>query len=149
MKNEKPFSFVGFEWILVSYSIWYQEISLFSKKFLFYNFLSLGLFHCIFQIFFREEKAQAVDDSLPKIVDSTLPGWGSWTSSAELTEKKTTTKTKRPRFNKRLLFKVPKAPPRKDANKGHVIINEEKSNKLKEHLVCFDAFALITCHQKI
>lgn len=121
----------------------------FFKKVFVLQFPKFRSFSLHFSNFFREEKAQAVDDSLPKIVDSTLPGWGSWTSSAELTEKKTTTKTKRPRFNKRLLFKVPKAPPRKDANKGHVIINEEKSNKLKEHLVCFDAFALMTCHEKI
>lgn len=71
---------------------------------------------------------------MPKVEDTSLPGWGSWAGPAEL-EKRQAPKAKLPRLNKRLLFKLPKAPPRKDSNKGHVIINEDKTNKFKEHLV--------------
>ncbi|XP_065220543.1 U3 small nucleolar RNA-associated protein 14 homolog A [Planococcus citri] len=82
---------------------------------------------------FEEEKQQAIDESLPKEVDLTLPGWGSWTSGT--IQEKEAKRPKRKRINKRLLFRVPKAPPRKDANKGHVVINETKNDKIKEHMV--------------
>lgn len=39
------------------------------------------------------------------------------------------------RKRKRFLIKAPPAPPRKDANRGDVIINEEKDKKIKEHQV--------------
>ena len=72
---------------------------------------------------------------MPKEVDLTLPGWGSWTSNS--IQEKEAKRPKRKRINKRLLFRVPKAPPRKDANKGHVVINEEKNDKIKEHMVVY------------
>lgn len=93
--------------------------------------------------FAREEKQQAIDESQPKEVDLSLPGWGSWTSSS--IQSREARKPKRKRLNKRLLFRVPKAPPRKDANKGHVIINEEKNDKIKEHMVFFLSHLSCTC----
>lgn len=64
-----------------------------------------------------------------------MPGWGAWADSKTIQEAPKNRKFKRSRTNKRLLFRTPKAPPRKDSNKGHVIINEDKSIKMKEHLV--------------
>lgn len=76
-----------------------------------------------------------MEHSKAQLVDKTLPGWGSWTG-ASIQKNNNSEKPKRSKINKRLLYKIPKVPPRKDSNKGHVIINEDKNNKFKEHLVC-------------
>lgn len=87
-----------------------------------------------FITYYSEEKKKTDAESESQIVDLSLPGWGTWTGAATI-ERDQFQKAKRSKINKRLLFKLPKAPPRKDSNKGHVIINEEKNNKFKEHLV--------------
>ncbi|XKL69575.1 hypothetical protein PGB90_007344 [Kerria lacca] len=83
---------------------------------------------------FKKEKNEIVEHSKAQLVDKTLPGWGSWTG-ASIQKNNNSEKPKRSKINKRLLYKIPKVPPRKDSNKGHVIINEDKNNKFKEHLV--------------
>ncbi|GJQ72186.1 hypothetical protein Trydic_g3278 [Trypoxylus dichotomus] len=75
---------------------------------------------------FEQDKKNEVDKDKPKDIDLTLPGWGSW-GGKDLPVPK--------RKKKRLIIKVPKEVPRKDMNKGHLIINESGNDKLKSHLV--------------
>nr|XP_034189957.1 U3 small nucleolar RNA-associated protein 14 homolog A [Osmia lignaria] len=75
---------------------------------------------------FRKEKEQEIEQSRPKDIDLTLPGWGNWGGK--------NVKASR-RKRKRLIIKVPKDIPRKDENKGDVIIFEEEKSKIKQHLV--------------
>lgn len=85
----------------------------------------------------RQEKTAAVEDSLPKDINLSLPGWGSWTGGKNknnVDDRKNNPKRAWIK-NKRLLFKLPVAPPRKDSNKGFVIIHEDKDPKLRQHLV--------------
>ena len=82
---------------------------------------------------FVKEKSEIEDAAKPKDVDLSLPGWGSWAGvGIKPSEKK----------KKALTKKADPAPPRKDRNLSHVIINEEKSklfsknqvgNEKKEH----------------
>lgn len=57
-----------------------------------------------------------------------LPGWGNWAGP-------NIKKSKVKRKNKLLILNFPKDAPRKDENKGDVIIFEGSNEKLKEHLV--------------
>lgn len=57
-----------------------------------------------------------------------LLGWGSWAGA-------NIKKSKAVRKKKRFILKFPKDAPRKDENKGDVIIFEGDNEKLKEHLV--------------
>ncbi|XP_012149194.1 U3 small nucleolar RNA-associated protein 14 homolog A [Megachile rotundata] len=75
---------------------------------------------------FRKEKEEEVEKSRPKDIDLTLPGWGSWGGKNIKISK---------RKKKRFVLKIPKDAPRKDENKGDVIIFEEDKPKMKEHLV--------------
>lgn len=82
---------------------------------------------------FVKEKSEIEDAAKPKDVDLSLPGWGSWAGvGIKPSEKK----------KKAFTTKADPAPPRKDRNLSHVIINEEKSklfsknqvgNEKKEH----------------
>lgn len=67
---------------------------------------------------FVKEKSDLEDASKPKDIDLSLPGWGCWGGAGI-----------KPSERKKKLFtkKADPAPPRKDKDLSHVIINEEKS----------------------
>nr|XP_023028050.1 U3 small nucleolar RNA-associated protein 14 homolog A [Leptinotarsa decemlineata] len=75
---------------------------------------------------FQKEKAAEIEKDTPKNIDLNLPGWGSW-AGGNIDPNK--------RKRKRFIFKVPKAMPRKDDNKGSLIINEKAQSKIKPLLV--------------
>lgn len=75
---------------------------------------------------FKKDKAKVIDEDTPKDIDLTLPGWGSWAGSGIKPSK---------RKNRRLILKMPPVPPRKDQNKGSLIINEKAQSKIKPLLV--------------
>ncbi|KAK2575960.1 hypothetical protein KPH14_007321 [Odynerus spinipes] len=75
---------------------------------------------------FRKEKEEEIKKSQPEDIDLSLPGWGSWGGTSI---KPSTRKTKQ------FIIKVPKDLPRKDENKGDVIIIEEENAKIREHQV--------------
>ncbi len=76
---------------------------------------------------FEDEKRQQIDDEDEKVVDNTLPGWGSWTGDG-------LSKKARARNKGRFLTKTEgiNAADRKDAKLEKVIINEKRVKK-----VCF------------
>lgn len=73
---------------------------------------------------FKQEKEEAIEEEGDKIVDNTLPGWGSWTGAG--------ISKKQQKRQKRVLTKVEGVRPeqRKDARLGHVIINEKRVKKV-------------------
>ncbi|KAK2737702.1 hypothetical protein FQN57_007450 [Myotisia sp. PD_48] len=77
---------------------------------------------------FNQEKKEIVEEEDDKVVDTTLPGWGSWTGSglskAEKRQVKTSTK----------LVKGLAADQRKDAKLDRVIINEKRIKKNNKYL---------------
>ncbi|KAJ8672841.1 hypothetical protein QAD02_004101 [Eretmocerus hayati] len=75
---------------------------------------------------FRKEKEEEIKKSQPEDVDLRLPGWGSWGGK----DIKQSARKKR-----RFILKFPKEAPRRDENKGDVVIIEEKCPKIKRHLV--------------
>ncbi|XP_031831008.1 U3 small nucleolar RNA-associated protein 14 homolog A isoform X2 [Nomia melanderi] len=75
---------------------------------------------------FRNEKKEWVKDSQPKDIDLTLPGWGSWGgTNVKVSNRKT----------KRFILKFPKDAPRRDENKGNVIIFEDSKAKIRQHQI--------------
>lgn len=75
---------------------------------------------------FAKEKSDVVDQDKPKNIDLSLPGWGSWGGkNIEPSKWK----------KKRFLIKMPKDLPRRDQNKGNLILNEHKDKKIKQHQV--------------
>ncbi|XP_063982466.1 U3 small nucleolar RNA-associated protein 14 homolog A [Diachasmimorpha longicaudata] len=75
---------------------------------------------------FRREKEDEIKKSQPEDLDLRLPGWGSWGGkniSQSLRKKR------------RFIMKFPKDAPRKDENKGDVIIVEDGNTEIKRHLV--------------
>lgn len=72
---------------------------------------------------FQQENADENDKNQPKDIDLTLPGWGSWGGSGI-----------KPR-SKKLIIKFPKEEQRREENKGHVIIVDEKNDGLRKHQV--------------
>ena len=75
---------------------------------------------------FVKEKSEIEDADKPKDVDLSLPGWGTWAGvGIKPSEKKKKAFTK----------KANPAPPRKDKNFSHVIINEEKSKLFSKNQV--------------
>ena len=75
---------------------------------------------------FVKEKSEVENAAKPKDVDLSLPGWGSWAGvGIKPSEKKKKAFTK----------KADPAPPRKDRNLSHVIINEEKSKLFSKNQV--------------
>ncbi|XP_026496030.1 U3 small nucleolar RNA-associated protein 14 homolog A [Vanessa tameamea] len=76
---------------------------------------------------FRQEKEDEINNDTPKNVDLTLPGWGQWGGKGVKTKP---SKRKNNRF-----IKAPPKVPRRDENKGDIIINEIKIPKLVSHKV--------------
>ncbi|EFA08495.1 U3 small nucleolar RNA-associated protein 14 homolog A [Tribolium castaneum] len=75
---------------------------------------------------FAKEKQDEVDRDKPKDIDLSLPGWGSWGGTNIKVNK---------RKKRRFTIKAPPKVPRRDDNKGTLIINEKAQNKIKEHMV--------------
>ncbi|XP_019617199.1 PREDICTED: U3 small nucleolar RNA-associated protein 14 homolog A-like [Branchiostoma belcheri] len=75
---------------------------------------------------FVEEKRKAEEAGKPKDIDLFMPGWGNWGGVGVKVDPK-----KRTRFRK----KAPPPKPRLDWGLHHVIINEDKDEKLKTHQV--------------
>jgi U3 small nucleolar RNA-associated protein 14 len=73
---------------------------------------------------FEREKEEAIEEEGDKVIDNTLPGWGSWTGAG--------ISKKQQKRQKRFLTKVEGIKPeqRKDAKLGHVIINEKRVKKV-------------------
>ncbi|XP_045775005.1 U3 small nucleolar RNA-associated protein 14 homolog A [Maniola jurtina] len=75
---------------------------------------------------FRQEKEDEINNDTPKDIDLTLPGWGSWGGKGVKAPKR-----KRNRF----IGKPAPKMPRRDKNKGDIIINEFQNPKLAAHKV--------------
>ncbi|XP_023937111.2 U3 small nucleolar RNA-associated protein 14 homolog C [Bicyclus anynana] len=75
---------------------------------------------------FRQEKEDEKNQDISKDIDLTLPGWGSWGGKGVKA-----TKRKRNRFIGKPIPKMP----RRDDNKGDIIINEFKNSQLDAHKV--------------
>ncbi|KAI2607998.1 small-subunit processome [Hypoxylon sp. NC1633] len=78
---------------------------------------------------FEQEKAAAEEEDDDKVVDNTLPGWGSWVGDGVSNREKK-------RHQGRFLTKVEgvKRKDRKDAKMKHVIINEKRTKKNDKYL---------------
>lgn len=87
-------------------------------------------------MFCRKEKEEEVKKDGVGDVDLTLPGWGSWGGH----NMKPLSRRKRKKF----VIKFPKAIPRKDTNRGNVIINEDADKPVKDHQVRFILVLVIT-----
>lgn len=75
---------------------------------------------------FDKEKSEEIEKSKPQDIDLSLPGWGTWGGKdIKIPQRK----------HKRFILKFPKKLPRKDDNKGKLIIKEDANTKVKEHLV--------------
>ncbi|KAL1854642.1 hypothetical protein Plec18170_004733 [Paecilomyces lecythidis] len=77
---------------------------------------------------FEQEKQDVIEDEGDKVVDNTLPGWGSWAGEG--------VSKKQQKRQKRFLSTVEGVKPdkRKDARLGHVIINEKRVKKNVKYL---------------
>ncbi|XP_072392881.1 U3 small nucleolar RNA-associated protein 14 homolog A-like [Diabrotica undecimpunctata] len=75
---------------------------------------------------FEKEKAAEIEKDTPKDIDLNLPGWGSW-AGVNIDSSK--------RKRKRFIIKMPKKFPRRDDNKGSLIINEDAQSKITPLLV--------------
>ncbi|OJJ62454.1 hypothetical protein ASPSYDRAFT_145187 [Aspergillus sydowii CBS 593.65] len=77
---------------------------------------------------FEQEKLDTVEDEGDKVIDETLPGWGSWTGDGVSRKEK--------QRQKRILTKVEGIKPekRKDAKLSRVIINEKRIKKNNKYL---------------
>ncbi|CAH0400963.1 unnamed protein product [Chilo suppressalis] len=75
---------------------------------------------------FRQEKEDEAKKDQPTDIDLSLPGWGSWGGKGVKAPKR-----KRNRF----ILKAPPKMPRRDENKGDVIIKEYKDPKMAVHKV--------------
>ncbi|KAL3274065.1 hypothetical protein HHI36_015484 [Cryptolaemus montrouzieri] len=71
---------------------------------------------------FSKEKSNEIAKNKPKDINLTLPGWGNWGGTGIVPSK---------RKQKRFVVKAPKKVPRRDDNKGFLIINEDATKKLK------------------
>lgn len=75
---------------------------------------------------FRKEKEEVTEKSQSQSVDMSLPGWGEWGGkNLPVSSRK----------KRRFIIKFPKVASRKDANKGGVIINEDKNDRVVSHQV--------------
>lgn len=82
---------------------------------------------------FEAEKRQTIEDEDEKVVDNTIPGWGSWTGDG-------LSKKERARNSGRFLTKSEgiKEQNRKDAKLERVIINEKRVKKVSHITPIFD-----------
>ncbi|KAL4777049.1 Utp14 protein-domain-containing protein [Aspergillus nidulans var. acristatus] len=78
---------------------------------------------------FEQEKLDTIEDEGDKVLDETLPGWGSWTGDG--------ISRKERKRQKRVLTKVEGVKPenRKDAKLSRVIINEKRIKKVNSQLL--------------
>jgi len=82
-------------------------------------------FKCFFSLI-RKEKEEVTDKSQPQSVDMSLPGWGEWGGkNLPVSSRK----------KRRFIIKFPEVARRKDANKGSVIINEDKIDRVVAYQV--------------
>lgn len=77
---------------------------------------------------FVKNKRDAEIAHQPKDIEMTLPGWGSWAGAGIVPSE----------GKKKFIKKAEPAPPRKDRDLAHVIINEEKSKLLAQNQVGMD-----------
>ncbi|CAL3966457.1 hypothetical protein PZA11_003108 [Diplocarpon coronariae] len=91
---------------------------------------------------FEAEKKQIVEDEDEKVVDNTLPGWGSWVGDG-------LSKKARAKNKGRVLTKVDgiKADKRRDAKLAKVIINEKRVKKNSKYLATTLPHTFETQHQ--
>ncbi|KAF7998229.1 hypothetical protein HCN44_009627 [Aphidius gifuensis] len=75
---------------------------------------------------FHREKQEQIKKSQPEEINTVLPGWGSWTGKNIKVSK---------RKQKRFILKFPVDKPRKDENKGDVIVFEGGNQRIRNHLV--------------
>ncbi|XP_034834335.1 U3 small nucleolar RNA-associated protein 14 homolog A [Maniola hyperantus] len=75
---------------------------------------------------FRQEKEEEINKDTPQDIDLTLPGWGSWGGKGVKAPK---------RKKNRFIGKPAPKMPRRDKNKGDIIINEFQNPKLAVHKV--------------
>lgn len=75
---------------------------------------------------FRQEKEDEVSKDKPEDVILSLPGWGAWGGKGVKPTK---------RKKNRLILRAPPQMPRRDENKGDIIIKEYKDPKLQLHKV--------------
>lgn len=75
---------------------------------------------------FRQEKEDEMNKDKPEDINRTLPGWGAWGGKGVKPQKR-----KRNRF----ILNAPPKIPRRDENKGDIIIKEFKDPKLAIHKV--------------
>lgn len=75
---------------------------------------------------FEQERADEKRKNEPEDVVLTLPGWGSWGGNGIQPRKQRT---------KKLILKFPVVEPRKEENKGNVIIVDNDNRKLRDHQV--------------
>lgn len=75
---------------------------------------------------FSKEKQDAIDKDKPEDINLSLPGWGGWAGHNMKPNK---------RKQKRFIVKMPEAPPRRDENKGNLIINENQDAAVRAHQV--------------
>lgn len=84
---------------------------------------------------FRQEKEVEIDKDKSEDFDLSLPGWGAWGGKGVKP-----TKRKKNRF----ILKAPPIMPRRDENKGDIIIKEFKDPKLQVHKVSDVPFPFTT-----
>ncbi|XP_013179921.1 PREDICTED: U3 small nucleolar RNA-associated protein 14 homolog A-like [Papilio xuthus] len=75
---------------------------------------------------FRQEKEDEINKDKPQDIDLSLPGWGQWGGKGVKAPKRRKT---------RFILKAPPCTPRRDENKGDIIIKEYKDPKLAVHKV--------------
>ncbi|KAJ2945730.1 hypothetical protein O0L34_g570 [Tuta absoluta] len=75
---------------------------------------------------FRQEKEDEINKDKPEDIDLSLPGWGSWGGKGVKAPK---------RKKNRFILKAAPVAPRRDENKGDIIIKEFKDPKLAAHKV--------------
>ncbi|KAH7914539.1 Utp14 protein-domain-containing protein [Hygrophoropsis aurantiaca] len=76
---------------------------------------------------FEESKRREIEEDAPRVVDTTLPGWGSWGGTG------TTQRAPRPHLLKSIPGVTPTA--RADHAKPHLIISEKRDKKAGKYLV--------------
>lgn len=84
---------------------------------------------------FRQEKEDEINKDKSENIDLSLPGWGAWGGKGVKAPK---------RKKNRFIRKAPPLMPRRDENKGDIIIKEYKDPKLQVHKVSDVPFPFTT-----